>query len=327
MKKKLFALAATAGIVAGSSLIWAAPASADIVSRCVGEAGAVTVPGDLVIPAGKACTLTGTTIQGDVRVARGADLVATDITVEGDVIGQENSYAELTDSEVTGQLNLRTAFGTYLDGTEIGGNLVTRGTDEIAGGSVLTADTTVGGNVVSNGGEVLLETSDVAGNVNSNGSYYTDLYETWVDGTVTVRGNELGSINCAVVVQGRALFADNAGPVQLGSDGPETSCEGTSYWGANVTASGNTGGVTVDNNIVNGNVALNGNDPVATVGENNVVRGQVRGDFEESAPATAARRMAVAEAPQTRADALQKKFEERTGSAEAEAEKAGAAKL
>lgn len=56
------------------------------VTHCVGEGGAVTVPGDLLVSVGSNCVLEGTTVTGDVQITTGADPVADDITVEGDVI-------------------------------------------------------------------------------------------------------------------------------------------------------------------------------------------------------------------------------------------------
>ncbi|MVA75056.1 hypothetical protein GC722_03285 [Auraticoccus sp. F435] len=330
MKRKILALTASAGIVMASSIALASPAEAALVTRCIGEGGAVTVPGDLVVPANQVCTLDGTTVQGNVRVQAGADLVLDGVTIEGNVVANANSYVEAVDSTVAGQVNLRGAFGSYLEGTSVAGNVATRPTAEVeTAGFVLTADSSVGGNLVSQAGEVLLETSEVAGNVNSAGSYYTDLYESWVDGNLSVTGNELGGIACAVSIGGTTTYDGNADLVQLGSDGPTTSCEGSSFFGDDVTLSGNTGGVYVDNAIVSGDLALSGNDPVAQVGAGNRVRGDVTGEYEDWAGDADAqlRTLAKAEQPQSRKDALQSKIADRGADAEAEAAEAGPARL
>ncbi len=331
MKRKIFAVAASAGIVISSSLAVATPANAALTTRCVGEGGAVTVPGDLVVPKDKVCTLDGTTIQGNVRVAAGADLVMTNVTVEGNVVAQDNAYVEAVGSEVAGRVNLNGAFGAYVEDTEVAGNFATRPSNtNDTGGFVLTAGSTIGGNLVSDAGEVLLETSEVAGNLNSTGSYYTDLYESYVDGRLNVTDNELGGVACAVSIAGNATYTGNADAVQLGSDGPNTSCDGASFWGGNVTVSGNTGGVFIDQNIVNGKLILEGNDPVAQVGEDNRVRRGIEGDFEEwggNASAAQMRTMAQAEKPATRKEALEAKIADRGADAEADAAKIGAADL
>lgn len=331
MKRKIIAITASAGLAVSSALVFAAPASAALVTRCVGEGGAVTVPGDLVVPANQVCTLDGTTIQGNVRVAKGADLVMNDVTVEGNVSAAENAYVEAVASDVSGQVALRGAFGAYIDGTSVAGNVATRTTDTVdQAGFVLTNDAELGGNLISDAGEVLVEASEVEGNINSADSYYTDVYESFVDGKVTVSGSELGGVFCAVAIDGVSSFTDNAGVLQLGADGPNTACEGSSYWGDNVTVTGNTGGVYVDNNIVNGDLTLTGNDPVAQVGANNRVRGEVTGESEEWTGETAApqaRTLARAEKPASRKDALESKIADRGSDAEAEAAEAGPAKL
>ena len=331
MKRKILAITASAGLAVGSALIFASPASADLVTRCVGEGGAVTVPGDLVVPANQVCTLDGTTIQGDVRISKGADLVMNDVTVEGNVSAAENSYVEAVTSSVSGQVALRGAFGAYIDGTSVAGNVATRPTAAVTqAGFVLTNDAELGGNLISSAGEVLLETSELEGNLSSTGSYYTDVYESFVDGKVTVTGNELGGVFCAVAIEGVSSFADNAGVLQLGADGPNTACEGASYWGDGVSVTGNTGGVYVDNNIVNGDLALTGNAPVAQVGAGNRVRGEVTGESEEwsgTSVDSQARTLARAEKPASRKDALENKIADRGADAEAESEAVGPAKL
>src|SRR5690606_15784208 len=83
------ALAATTLLASGGAIALAAPANADLVTRCVGEGGAVTVPGDLVVPAGKTCWLDGTTVEGNVRVQAGADLIVTGGTLKGSVVVDE----------------------------------------------------------------------------------------------------------------------------------------------------------------------------------------------------------------------------------------------
>lgn len=331
MKRRIFAITAAAGLVVGSSLALATPASADLVTRCIGQGGAVTVPGDLVVPKNQVCTLDGTTVQGNVRVAAGADLIMNDVTVEGNVNGADNAYVEVNGSSVGGQLVLRGAFGAYLDGASVAGNVATRTSATVdQGGFVLTNDATLGGNLVSGSGEVLLESSELAGNLTSTDSYYTDVYDSFIDGNVSVSGGELGGVACAVVVGGTSTYTGNAGVVQLGANGPSTECEGTSYWGDDVAATDNTGGVYVNNDIVNGDLTLTGNDPVAQVGADNRVRGAVNGEFEEwdgEAAAPQARTMARSAAPESRKDALQGKIADRGADAEAEAAEEGPANL
>ena len=91
---KLTTVSAAAVIVA---VIAAAPAAqADLVTHCIGTGGAVTVPNDLLVPAGESCALTGTTITGNVRVAAGANLVVTGGHVSGEVQVAADGYLDAT---------------------------------------------------------------------------------------------------------------------------------------------------------------------------------------------------------------------------------------
>lgn len=330
MRKQTTAVLAAAATLAAGGLAWAAPASAELTTRCVGEGGAVTVPGDLVVPRDSSCTLTGTTVTGDVRVRPGANLIAQDATIEGRVVAADNAYFEAINSTVGGQVALNGAYGSYLDNSDLSDRVITRpgGSSDI-GGFVYTFETDIAGNLVSRSGELFVESTEIGGTVNSRSSLYTDLYESFVDGRMIVRGNELGSVVCASAVQGESRFVDNTELVQLGSDGPFADCAGGSYWGDNVTVNGSTGGVYVDNSIVNGDLTLRNNDPVAQVGDNAMVRGEIRGDYEDwdgSAPMTLQRRSAAPEsAPEQRDDLLEKKIAKRHQAAVNSADRAGTA--
>ena len=98
MRKSITGVLAIAG-VAAAGMLTATSASADLVTRCSGTAGDVTVPGDLVVPAGQTCDLTGTTVDGDVRVRAGADLIGEDVTVTGDIVGAADAYLDLYRSQ------------------------------------------------------------------------------------------------------------------------------------------------------------------------------------------------------------------------------------
>ena len=86
----------TAGVLAG-----AAPASADLVTYCIGTGGAVTVPNDLYVPPNESCALTGTIITGNVSVAAGANLVVTGGRVSGNVQVASNGYLDASNSSVS----------------------------------------------------------------------------------------------------------------------------------------------------------------------------------------------------------------------------------
>ncbi|MEE6286786.1 hypothetical protein V2J52_03855 [Georgenia sp. MJ173] len=303
------------------------PAQAALTTQCVGEAGAVTVPGDLVVPAGKACSLTGTTIDGNVRVAAGADLVADGITVTGNVNVQADGYLDLTGSAVAGNVINRGAYGVYLDGTALNAYTATAAVNPdtflSSHGSSFTGRVAVGG------GSFLLESSTVDRFVDVNEAYYADVLDSVIGGALTVAGNEYGAMVCGSEVDGHASFSSNDYGVQLGAGGSLGVCQqGSSVWGGNVTVSDTTGAVQVTDNIVRGDLGGAGNTTVTA--SDNRVRGELQGQFAEQTQQRAmrmqldARAGAQADAARDAVDALR---EERLGQAEQLAELAGPAGL
>ena len=130
-----------------------------------------------------------------------------------------------------------------------------------------------------------------------------------------------GSVVCGSSVRGRATFAGNLGGVQLGPDGGLDSCASGGFWGRDVSVTSTTGGVTVDDNIVDGKLTATGNTPVARVTANNRVRGGVVTDPAPAAARSAARTAAV------RDDTGTERVGERRTAAVREAAAAGAADL
>jgi len=286
----------------------------------------VTVPGDLVVPPDSSCTLDGTRVRGDVRVARGADLLISDATIRGDVRANRDAYFEAVDSTIRGQVVLRNAFGGYVEGSNLRDRFVTRVSEDSADGFVYAFESQIRRDVISRNGEVFLEGSDVGGAVSSTGSLYTDVYSTFIDGAITVRGNQLGGVFCASVVQGAGDYRNNSALVQLGANGL-SACEGDSYWGGNVEVRGNNADVYVDDNIVNGDVVLRGNDPVAKVGPDNRIRGELIGEYEEWSGEQAQLRTFSARGADRREQALEQKIDRRHAAAVKGADRAGQARI
>jgi hypothetical protein len=325
MNKQCAAAIAAAAALGASTLLVAAPASAELTTHCRGEGGAVTVPGDLFVPRNGSCSLDGTTVTGDIRIGRGADLIAQDVTVGGGVTGANNAYFEAFSTSVGGSVVLNGAHGAYLEGSEVGDRVLTQWGADVAGGFVYTFQSAVGDDLVSLGGELFVESTEVAGALRSDLSQYTDLYDSFVDGGVLVRDNELGGVVCASAVQGESRFVGNTDAVQLGADGPFADCEGGNYWGGDVAVRDTQGGVLLDHNIVDGDLILRDNDPVASFGPSNLVRGDVLGEYDEW-DGSQARQQRSASA-ETREQALQRQVEQRHNSAVRRADRAGNAHL
>ncbi|MGW5559424.1 hypothetical protein ACWER9_19660 [Micromonospora sp. NPDC003944] len=317
-------LATVSAVIAASVLAVAPTAHADLVTHCIGTGGAVTVPNDLLVPAGESCALTGTTVTGNVTVAAGGNLVVTNGRVSGEVRVAADGYLDATGTTVDGQVVLAAGgYGIFLKDARTG-TLTVRPKGSTTIDSFLFAEgSTVTGNVSVGAGEVRLDGgTQVQRNLSSTGTYYTDLHDSFVDGTLSVLNSATGSVVCGSAVQGRATFAGNVGGVQLGPNGTLDSCASGGYWGADVSVTSTTGGVTVDDNIINGSLTVTSNDPAAQVAATNRIRGGVTGD--QAAPTTnRSARVAGAD----REEAGDERAELRRNSAVQEATEAGAARL
>ena len=297
------------------------PASADLVTRCIGTAGAVTVPGDLVVPAGQACTLTGTTVEGKVRVQPGADLVVLDATFNDTVVVSPDAYFDATTSSITGTVTSR-GFGVYLDRSMLGEDV--RGRADASSFTYLY-NSTVAGQGDARAGDLLVDSSQVAGQVRGIDTTFVDVANSTLSGALTVKNNAEGTSVCASEVDGDTLLTENTG-VQLGAGDLLGSCsDGANYFGGSVQVSDTTGGVTVNGNIVRGDLLGTGNDPAPT-GEGNRVRGTIGGQFVDMGAQAQAQARVMAAQPERASDA-QSSVEQRRSAAVAEATAAGPAQL
>ncbi|MFF5180581.1 hypothetical protein ACFY2Q_21345 [Micromonospora sp. NPDC000316] len=323
-RRTVVKLATVTAVVAGSVLAVAPTAHADLVTHCIGTGGAVTVPNDLLVPAGKSCSLTGTTITGNVTVAAGGNLVVTGGRVSGEVRVAADGYLDATDTSVDGQVVLAAGgYGIFLKDAQTGTVTVRPKGSATIDSFLFAEESTIAGHVNVSAGEVRLDRgTQVQRNLSSTGTYYTDVHDSFVDGTLSVLNSATGSVVCGSAVRGRATFAGNLGGVQLGPNGVLDSCASGGYWGADVSITSTTGGVTVDDTIINGQLTVTSNNPVAQVAANNRIRGGVTGD---QATATANRAARVVNPD--REEAGEQRADLRRTSAEQAASAAGAARL
>jgi hypothetical protein len=80
-----------------------APAAHADERRCAGTLRAVSIDGDVAVPAGRTCTLVGTRIDGNVLVKRGAVLVAKGVRVGGNVQAENHQRVVLVPRWVNGR--------------------------------------------------------------------------------------------------------------------------------------------------------------------------------------------------------------------------------
>ena len=330
MRRTAAKLAAVTAVVTAAALTVApTSASADLVTHCVGTGGAVTVPNDLLVPAGQSCALTGTTITGNVSVAAGANLVITRGRISGEVQVAADGYLDAGDTAVGGGVEVASGgFGAFLKDTGTGSITVRPKGSATVDSFLYTENVNIDGTVTAGAGEVRLGvTTEVTGNVSTTGTYYTDVHDSFIDGTLSVLNSATGSVICGSAVRGRATFSGNLGGVQLGPNGTLAGCASGGYYGRDVSITNTTGGVTVDGTIIDGKLTTTANTPAAKVAANNRIRGGVTGDqAPASAQSSSARSAAQRSAAQREAKGEQR-AEARTSAAVQEAVVAGDAGL
>ncbi|WP_422647008.1 hypothetical protein [Actinoalloteichus caeruleus] len=318
-RRRTAAVAALTTTLAGAATFLAAPAAhAALTTHCVGTAGAVTVPNNLVVPAGESCDLTGTVINGDVTVFEGSDLLLQDVTINGSVTVRENGFLDAAGSSVSGSVTLANAFGTYAYDSELSGATATDS------GFFYSFDSDITGDVATQNSEVLVESSWVEGSLSSEGSLLTDVYDSVVTGDFRVSGAEQGSVLCSTEVDGDAAFVGNSQILQVGAAQPYGGC-GTNVFGGGLSFEGNSADGYVSNNIVRGDLSCTDNDP-APRGTDNRVRGESLGQCTELAPVQAsARTMTLA--TQSRDADITERIETRSAEGAQAAQEAGPANI
>jgi len=307
-----------AGIVALSG-----SAQAALTTSCVGTAKNVTVPGDLVVPAGQSCELTNVVVQGQTTVRADADLVTTRSTFKGRIVVGNNGYLDLDRTTVSKATSLDMAYGAYFQDSTLTGAVTVAGS-----GFLYSYGSTHAGQVTSTHGETYIESGRLGRGLTTNGDASTDLTDTVVNGRVSVAGAMFGSVICASEIYGNAGFSGAGvdGVVQLGTSGTFTDC-GYNVFGSNVTVRGNQGPVSISGNVIRGNLVCSGNAMKPT-GSDNRVRGTSTDQCKNLTPAQAAAapmaRSKMA-SPKDRANAALAKINHRANAGRAAATAAGTA--
>lgn len=331
-KRRIAATLAASSLVAGAGMIALAPsAQADLVTHCVGEGGDVTVPGDLVVPAGESCWLDGTTVKGKVKLRKNADLVVSGGKLQGKVHAAKNAYLDATDTQMRGNVASDDAYGTYLEDSDVTGAVNARSSGSDHDGFVYAVKSEVGKRLHAKvPGEVVVDGSHVRGPVTGDGTEYTDVNDSTLDRKLSVTGNAKGATLCDSEVYGPTSYTDNKDAVQVGADGPVTSCDGTSFFGGKLDISDNSAKVRISDTIVRKDLSGDGNEP-APRGENNRVRGDTSGQFSDlKAPdkdSKVAPRTAAKSTSQDRDATTKHKAGTRRSHAKTSARSAGKAKL
>ncbi|WP_049565886.1 hypothetical protein [Nocardiopsis sp. SBT366] len=271
---KIAASTATAALAIGGVTLMAAPAQADLITLCSGHGGAVTLPTDLKVPAGASCFLDGTVIQGKVTVEGDANLHVLGGQIDGGVTVSNGGYFDASDTKVAGDVVNTGSYGTYLEeGTSVAGLSAApaEGADNdgfvfVVGSSASSVDASVG--------EIYVTDSRLGG-VTAEGVEYVDIFDSVVRGDLSVTDAASGGILADSEVIGDATYSGGNGPVAVGAGAEEGFASSLNYIDGNLTVTGVSGGVYIDNNIVGGDLTTSDNSPTAQVGDNNRVRGGI----------------------------------------------------
>jgi len=268
---RVAALARTSLVAAlvATGLLAAASTAQAAEEHCVGAIGPVTIPGNLVVPAGQVCDLAGTRVLGNTFVEPAAELYAEQADLRGNLAVAGGGYADLFESTVAGTLKLTESLGVSMENSSVG-NLDSRGSDFI---DVFSG--TIPGNLKARGGStaVFAEGVAVGGNLEATGVDYFDLYDSLVNGSFYVRNTQSGSIFCGNTLNGDSVFTNNRTLLTIGS--PDQACDGNRVNG-NVVVDRNEAAAEISDNDVSGNLTCRGNTP-PPVGGGNRVEGNKEG--------------------------------------------------
>ncbi|MGI8416391.1 MAG: hypothetical protein ACR2P2_09360 [Nakamurella sp.] len=302
----------------------AVPAQAALTTSCVGTARNVTVPGDLVVPAGKSCDLKNVVVNGQTTVRSDANLVTTGSTFNGAVTVRDNGYLDLYKTSVAKSVTLSTAYGAYFENSTLRGSVTT------GGGFVYSIGSSHTGRVVSTNGETYVESGWLHQSLTTTGDSYTDLTDTVINGKLAVADAKGGSVICTSEIDGNTTItgAGTDGLVQIGPSEAITDC-GFNVFAANVALRNNHVPVTFNGNVIRGNLSCTGNDPKPT-GSDNRVRGTSSGQCMHLSPTPAAvapAAKAQTASPHDRANTVLAKIAQRSKAAIDAATAAGSAAI
>jgi hypothetical protein len=282
-------IAVTAAAV--GTVAFALPASAGLVTSCVGTAADVTVPNDLFVPAGSSCELTNVTINGNTTVRAGANLVLRGSTLNGSLTLQRDAFADIGGSTVSGVTRLNSAFGAFAE------NGLLSNVHATDSGFVYGIGATVN-SVTSTNGETYLESVRLNRNLTTAGDLLTDVYNSVIRGAVDVTGATMGSVFCASEIDGdtavsaSGLVAGSA--LQIGASAPLSGCA-FNVFGADLALTDNAAPIYLSDNVVRGSLVCTGNS-TAPVGSSGRIRGAATG---QCAPGASAAGGAIARAGTT----------------------------
>ena len=188
-----------------------------------------TLSGNLDVTAGENAYVAGN-VAGNVNVVTTGGIQLSGLTVGGDADAKADMVQVVNGSNINGNLKLKDsvdnsdkAFGLYVDGSSVGGNLIADGKDVIK-----ITNSSVAGNVDAESVEYILLTGSNVGatNLNTNGTSYVRVDDSTINGDLDINAYQIifgnykklsvpsaGAVNVAGNITGNAL-----GTIGFGTD-------------------------------------------------------------------------------------------------------------
>ncbi|MFD4421940.1 hypothetical protein ACFWN7_10605 [Agromyces sp. NPDC058484] len=263
--RNIWKASTVAVLVVGAGVVAVPAYAADL--SCASDLGDQTIAGNLVVADGADCVLGGATVQGDIIVEPGGWLDATSVVVEGDVIATD-------------------AYGVLLDGAKVEGDISAYSADTTVG-FLYANDLEVGGSVAVGGIDVEATDVTIGGSFMAQEANYVDLVRTSIVGDASIDGSPWGVSVVGAIVQGSVTVSNNSRDVLIGADADGAADAFANLIGGDLVLSGNSANLRVAATTAHGVLRLDGNDPLAALGEG-VAAGSVVGDYTGDQPGSPA---------------------------------------
>lgn len=237
---------------------------------CTGaDSGPNGVNGDLVVPPGGSCQLSGGyTVTGNVTVADNASLVLDGVQIQGTLSVDTGGLVEMSGSTIGGSLVLHHAFGATVADSVIAGNVLAQDA-----GFYTAERVGHGGLVDSVRGLTVIRSSTVSGYVSTESDERTDLRGSAVTGDVHIANPGLGAVLCGSEFDGEVTVAGGGGVVQVGPGTAYADCEPNRF-GFHLRLLNNAAEVQLGDNVIVREMTCLDNVS-APVGENHVYGGRL----------------------------------------------------
>lgn len=238
--------------------------------ECTNTIPGGVVIGDLVVPAEATCTLIGTTVRGDIRVGNAAMFNAERALISRSLYIGERAAGNLSDTRIGGNVEIA-GYWAHLDmfNGAIAGRVRVADAERIN-----LLGTSVNGDVRFERSRLFVaDGATIRGQVKVSGAEIAIIDESRVTGSVAIEGATFETRMCGSQVGSQVTFEGNTSNVTVGDH--LKYCQGSIIEGS-LRILQNSGGATISDNTIRGNLTCRDNNPTPH-SYNNWVRGQEQG--------------------------------------------------